>query len=80
MIVGSLGYGYISTFFFKEIASNGIRCIGVTNNLEHQKNETNENISIVSRSLTADTIKKVTHLVVTAPPKKQLSNSFRVCK
>ena len=37
MIVSSLGYGYISTFLLKEIASYGVRCIGVTSNQKYLK-------------------------------------------
>ena len=70
MIVSSLGHGYISSFFLKEVASNGVKCIGVTDNPKNKKNNTLENITIVSRAMTIDTINKTTHLVVTAPPKK----------
>ena len=69
MIVSSLGYGYIATFLLKEIASNGVRCIGITSNQKHLKKKNIENITIVPREMTIASIKISTHLVVTAPPK-----------
>ena len=69
MIVSSLGHGYISTYLLKEIASNGVRCIGITDNPQYLNIKNIENISIVSRKMTINSLKKSTHLVVTAPPK-----------
>ncbi len=68
MIVTNLGYGYISIFLLKEIASNGVRCIGITDKTKYHNKKYIENISILPRSNTVDAIKKSTHLIVTAPP------------
>ena len=70
MIVTSLGYGYVSKYLFKKMASEGVKCIGITNNYEYLNKKNIENVSIVPRSMTIDAIKKATHLVVTAPPDK----------
>ena len=53
------------------MASDGVKCIGVTNNSEYLNKKNIENISIVPRSMTIDAIKKATHLVVTAPPNRK---------
>ena len=70
MIVTSLGHGYVSKYLLKEIASNGVICIGVTDNYKNYKKEYIENMSILPRSMTKKSIKKSTHLLVTAPPYK----------
>ena len=84
MIVTSLGYGYTSSFLLKEIASHGVKCIGITNNTKYYKQSSLENISIFPRSNTIKSINKSTHLVVTAPPYKNrcpiLSNYKKVIK
>ena len=84
MIVTSLGYGYTSSFLLKEIASHGVKCIGITNNTKYHKQSNLENISIFPRSNTIKSINKSTHLVVTAPPYKNrcpiLSNYKKVIK
>ena len=69
MIVSSLGYGYISTFLLKEIASYGVRCIGVTSNQKYLKKKNIENVTIVPREMTISSLKISTHLVVTLLPK-----------
>tara|TARA_A100001015_G_scaffold280081_1_gene341921 strand:+ start:452 stop:1297 length:846 start_codon:yes stop_codon:yes gene_type:complete len=70
MIVTSLGYGYISKFFFREIAYHGARCYGISDNTKYNKKSDLENILILPRSMTIECIKKSTHLVITAPPEK----------
>ena len=46
MIVCSLGYGYIATFF-KDIGSNGVKMhIGITDNIKYHKKQNIENITI----------------------------------
>ena len=37
MIVASLGYGYVSKYLLKKIASDGVKCIGVTDNIKYIK-------------------------------------------
>ena len=71
MIVSCLGYGYISVYLLKEISSNGIKCLGVTDNEAYLKKPNLENISIIPRSMTEKAIKQSTHLVITAPPDKK---------
>ena len=68
MIVTSLGYGYVSKYLLKKIASDGVKCIGVTDNIKYIKKKNIENITILPRVMTIDAIKNTTHLVVTAPP------------
>ena len=70
MIVTSLGYGYTSSFLLKEIASHGVKCVGITDKTKYHKQSNLENISILPRSKTIKSITKSTHLVVTAPPNK----------
>ena len=70
MIVTSLGYGYVSKYLLKKIASDGVKCIGVTDNVKYLKKKNIDNITILPRSMTIDAIKSATHLVVTAPPER----------
>ena len=70
MIVISIGYGYISKYLLKKIASDGVRCIGVTDNIKYIKKKNIENISVFPRSMTTEAIKQATHLVITAPPER----------
>ena len=37
MIVTSLGYGYVAKYLLKKIASDGVKCIGVTDNIKYIK-------------------------------------------
>ena len=62
MIVSCLGYGYISVYLLKEISSNGIKCLGVTDNEAYLKKPNLENISIIPRSMTEKAIKQSTSL------------------
>ncbi len=71
MIVSCLGYGYTAFYLLKEIAANGVKCVGVTNNKKYLKKTNSENILILPRRMTIDAIKQSTHLVVTAPPEKK---------
>ena len=53
MIVSCLGYGYVSSYLLKEIASNGINCIGITDNLislnkKSMMNYSNSNTNFLS--------------------------------
>ena len=70
MIVSCIGYGYISNYLIKELASDGVICFGITDNQEHLKKERYENTLILPRKMTADAINKSTHLVITAAPEK----------
>ena len=70
MIVSCLGYGYTAVYLLKEIASNGIKCVGVTNNTKYLEKPNLDNILILPRKMTVDAIKQATHLVITAPPDK----------
>ena len=46
MIVAScIGYGYIAKYLFKKIASEGVKCIGITNNSEYLNKKNIENVS-----------------------------------
>ena len=38
MIVTSLGYGYVAKYLLNKIASDGVNCIGVTDNVKYLKN------------------------------------------
>lgn len=70
MIVSCLGYGYVSSYLLKEIASNGINCIGITDNLISLNKKTYGNISVLPRRNTEEVIDFSTHLVIAAPPQK----------
>ena len=70
MIVGCLGYGYIARYLLKELSAHGVRCYGITDNQLFLKKEKFENIKLFPRKMTLKVINKCTHLVITAPPKK----------
>jgi len=68
MIVCSLGHGYVSKYLLKDLASSGVKCFGITNKKKSIEKLSYENISLLPRSMSLDTINRSTHLLVSAPP------------
>ncbi len=69
MIVCSVGYGYISKYLFRELASIGVITIGITSkNISKYPTNTFDNLKVYSRQETEEYIKISTHLLITAPP------------
>ena len=69
LIVGALGYGYLSSFVFRRLCNLGVIGIGVTsknNNYDHAKN-----ISILDWKQIQKAISFTSHLLITAPPQNK---------
>ena len=63
MIVISIGYGYVSKYLLKKIASDGVKCIEQLIISSILKKNI-ENISVFPRSMTTEAIKQaILHLV-----------------